>query len=102
MQAIAEAHEGEPLFTVYCDGVAFSQRELGADFHARLGAYILARRREATVYPVYLTDLDLSALAPAAAAPLQTVHYLRHRQRLEAAINAALAGGDAIREGLAI
>ncbi len=102
VQAIAEAHEGEPLFTVYCDGVAFSQRELGGDFHPRLGGYILARRREATVYPVYLTDLDLSALAPAADAPLQTVHYLRHRQRLEAAINAALTGGDAIREGLAI
>lgn len=102
VQAIAEAHEGEPLFTVYCDGVAFSQRELGGDFHPRLGAYILARRREAAIYPVYLTDLDLSALAPAADAPPQTVHYLRHRQRLEAAINAALAGGDAIRGGLAI
>jgi adenylate cyclase class 1 len=102
VQAIAEAHEGEPLFTVYCDGAAFSQRELGADFHARLGACILARRRAAAVYPVYLTDLDLSALAPPGAAPLQTVDYLRHRQRLEAAINAALAGDDAIREGLAI
>jgi len=102
VQAIAEAGEGEPLFTVYCDGAAFSQRELGEDFHARLGAYILGRRREAAAYPVYLTDLDLSALAPAGDAPLQTVHYLRHRQRLEAAINAALAGGDAIREGLAI
>ncbi|MBK8992357.1 MAG: class I adenylate cyclase [Gammaproteobacteria bacterium] len=102
VQAIAEAHEGEPLFTVYCDGVAFSQRELGADFHARLGAHILGRRREASAYPVYLTDLDLSALAPAAGAPLQTVHYLRHRQRLEASINAALAGSDAIRDGLAI
>ena len=102
VQAIAEASDGEPLFTVYCDGAAFSQRELGEDFHARLGAYILGRRREAAAYPVYLTDLDLSALAPGGDTPLQTVHYLRHRQRLEAAINAALGRGDAIREGLAI
>ena len=102
VQAIAEAHDGEPLFTVYCDGVAFSQRELGADFHASLGAHILARRRAAAAYPVYLTDLDLSALEAPGDAPLQTVHYLRHRRRLEAAINAAVAGGDAIREGVAI
>jgi len=78
------------------------QRELGAEFHARLGAYILGRRHEASAYPVYLTDLDLSAVAPVADAPLQTVHYLRHRQRLEASINAALTGSDAIRDGLAI
>ena len=42
------------------------------------------------------------AIEPPGDAPLQTVHYLRHRRRLEAAINAAVAGGDAIREGVAI
>jgi len=90
VQALAEPREGEVLFTVYCDDVAFSQAELGADFAFRLARYVRGRRRATEIYPVYLTDLDLSALGGEGDAPLQTIDYLRHRQQLEALVNRAL------------
>jgi adenylate cyclase, class 1 len=77
---------------VYCGGATFAQAELGEAFHAQLAAHIRSLRQSTERYPVYITDLDLSALAPDTDAPLQTVHYLREKQRLEAAINRALAG----------
>jgi adenylate cyclase class 1 len=92
VQAIAEpASDSERVFyTVWCEGASFSQRELGERFHAELAAHIVARRGAGEAYPVYLSDLDLSALEATSPEPLQTLHYLRHRETLEAAINAAL------------
>jgi adenylate cyclase, class 1 len=91
LQAIAEPLEGEGvLFTVYCEGTAFSQGELGTEFHARVAAELQSRRRSREHYPVYITDLDLSAIAAHADAPLQTVHYLDYKRRLESGINHAL------------
>jgi len=91
LQAIAEPLEAEGvLFTVYCEGTAFSQGELGADFHARVAAELQSRRKSREHYPVYITDLDLSAIVALAGAPLQTVHYLDYKRRLESGINHAL------------
>jgi adenylate cyclase class 1 len=92
VQALAEpdAGTGSVLYTVWCEGESFSQRELGAGFHTALAARIRALRATGGDYPVYLTDLDLSALEAGEPAPLQTLHYLRHRQALEDAINASL------------
>jgi adenylate cyclase class 1 len=92
IQAIAEpaSDSGRVYYTIWCEGESFSQRELGERFHRELAAYVLARRGNAERYPVYLTDLDLSALETAPAGMLQTIHYLRHRQVLEDAISAAL------------
>ncbi len=75
-------------WTVYCDGTAFSQRELGEEFAARLSAHIRSRRHGQGDYPVYITDIDLSALDPAH--PLQTVDYLGRRLLLEQQLNAVL------------
>jgi adenylate cyclase class 1 len=91
VQAIAERDEHDRTrFVVYCDSVAFSERELGPRFGRELAAHIRTRRPSGAAYPVYITDLDLSALEAAAPGALSTVRYLRERQRLERAINAAL------------
>jgi adenylate cyclase class 1 len=45
-------------------------------------------RRGGAEYPVYITDLDLSALEPAS--PPQTIEYLVRRRLLEQQLNAVL------------
>jgi adenylate cyclase class 1 len=75
-------------WTVYCDGLAFSQRELGDAFASRLSSHIRSMRRGGAEYPVYITDLDLSALEPAN--PPQTIEYLVRRRLLEQQLNAVL------------
>ncbi len=85
VQALA-GRDGD--WTVYCDGVGFSQRELGEAFAARLSAHILSLRRGGGEYPVYITDLDLSAIE--GANPLQTVEYLARKLVLEHTLNAVL------------
>ena len=91
LQAIGEKGEGdELLYTVYCNGIAFSQRELGDAFPGQLAAHVRARRSAGAHYPIYLTDIDLSALAGNTRQTLQTVHYLQHKQLLEQRIELAL------------
>ena len=85
VQALA-GHDGD--WTVYCEGTAFAQRELGESFTAQLSSHIRSLRRGRGEYPVYITDLDLSALEPGSA--LQTVEYLTRRLQLEQQLNAAL------------
>jgi hypothetical protein len=75
-------------WTVYCEGAVFSQRELGESFAAQLSAHIRSLRRGRGEYPVYITDLDLSAHEPVL--PLQTTEYLRRRLALEQALNTVL------------
>lgn len=92
VQAIAEPGEDDSVrFAVYCEGTAFSQSLLGGAFLTRIAAHILSLRRSRERYPVYITDLDLSALGAEVAGTLQTIHYLQHKARLEAGINSALA-----------
>jgi adenylate cyclase class 1 len=93
VQALAEPGEDDDVsFSVYCDGVAFSERALGAAFGRHIAQHIRTCRPSGDDYPVYITDLDLSALKSGTAGRLRTVHYLQHRYRLERTINAALRG----------
>ncbi|MBP8926043.1 MAG: class I adenylate cyclase [Pseudomonadales bacterium] len=96
LQAIGETGQGEtPCYTVYCNGIGFSQHELGEAFPGRLAAYVHALRGAGGQYPIHLTDIDLSALADNAAQRLQTVHYLQHKQLLETQIEQALRASPA-------
>jgi adenylate cyclase class 1 len=91
LQAIGETVHGEaPCYTVYCNGTGFSQHELGEAFSGQLAAYVQARRGAGAHYPIYLTDIDLSALTANTPQRLQTVRYLQHKQLLETRIEQAL------------
>ncbi len=89
VQAIAEPAPAQKLrVTIYCADREFSQEEHGAKLFVEVARHILQRRSSRENYPCYITDLDLSAIDPAGTT--QTVQYLRYRQRLEDALNAAL------------
>ena len=90
VQAIVEPGAGQrPRITLYCNHREFSELEYGAGLFQAVARHILAQRRGQERYPCYITDLDLSAIAAESA--LQSIHYLRYKQRLESALNQALA-----------
>lgn len=89
VQAILEPAEGQrPRTTLYCNHREFSELEYGQGLFQAVARHILAQRSGQERYPCYITDLDLSAFA--AESTLQGIHYLRYKQRLENALNAAL------------
>jgi len=90
VQVIGEVVDGEIEFTLFCNNVEFSTRELGEQLFERVVDYILARRRHAQRYPIYITDIDLSWLARRGRS-LQTIHYLHYKRRIEHRLNRALA-----------
>lgn len=74
--------------TLYCNHREFSELEYAGDLYAAVAQHILAQRREGARYPCYITDLDLSAVL--GEGHMQSVHYLRDKNRLETALNQAL------------
>jgi adenylate cyclase class 1 len=91
VQAIADYDQsGNPRFTIYCDQQEFSELEHGDALFDVVARFILERRRTHERYPCYLTDIDLSR-SVSDGGGVQTVHYLRYKQRLEKSLNEALA-----------
>lgn len=91
VQAIADYDFNSNLiFNIYCDQQEFTELELGEALYDTVARYILAQRSDQERYPCYITDLDLSRCITDSGGP-QTVHYLRYKQRLERALNEALA-----------
>ncbi len=91
VQAIADYDFNSNLiFNIYCDQQEFTELELGDALYDTVARYILAQRSDQERYPCYITDLDLSRCIVDNGGP-QTVHYLRYKQRLERALNEALA-----------
>jgi adenylate cyclase class 1 len=91
VQAIADYdHAGNLTFTIYCNQQEFSELEFGEDLFDAVARHILAHRQSRERYPCYFTDIDLSRNLNEGNG-VQTIHYLRYKQRLERALNAALA-----------
>lgn len=91
VQAIAQTGTfGDVFYTVYCDDQEFSQLEYGDALFAAVAGHVASLRRKRERYPIYITDLDLSQLDLSGNAPLQTVQFLQHKEKLESAINQAL------------
>lgn len=87
LQALGEQGPDGVQYTLYFDQQEFNALDHGRDLYRVVAGWILSRRRHQERYPVYITDLDLSQLQEG---PRQTSHYLRHKQRLEEALNRAL------------
>jgi len=82
IQVIAsEDHQGQPLFTFYCDDIEFSPLEYGDRLLAAVAEYILRFRNSEEKYPVYITDLDISILNPQSRRV--TCQYLEIKKQLE-------------------
>ncbi|MBS7690247.1 class I adenylate cyclase [Pseudomonas lalucatii] len=89
VQAIVEpgADKGTSV-TLYCNHREFSELEYRGELFRAVARHILAQRRAGARYPCYISDLDLSAVLGDSQA--QTIHYLRYKTELEAALNSAL------------
>lgn len=91
VQAIADTTTGTDIYyTIYCDNEEFSQLDHGEQLYTQVARFITTLRRNQARYPCYITDLDLTPLANSRRQPLSTCDYLRHKDALERAINAAL------------
>lgn len=92
VQAIADRDfDGKLWFTIFCDQQEFSELELGEALYDNVARYILSQRASGERYPCYITDLDLSRGVNQNPGSLtQTAYYLRHKSKLEKALNLAL------------
>ena len=89
LQVIGELVNGETCFRMYCAGQEFSSQEFGAEIFEQVTRHVLAKRANARPYPIYITDLDLSRLPmdDLMDGPLQTIHYLIYKKRIEHTLN---------------
>ena len=92
VQAIGDQDfDGQILFNIYCDQQEFTEQELGQDLYRTVAQSIFEHRESKERYPCYITDLDLSrCVIDVPGQTIQTVHYLRYKQKLEQAFNRAL------------
>jgi len=74
---------------IYCNEVAFSSQQHGKNLYSVAANFIRDARSATEQYPVYVTDIDVSfdELGAASHAQLQTIHYLRYKQRIEEKLN---------------
>lgn len=87
------SQEGATQLTMYCADREFSSQEFGDTLFAAVARYILDRRASGELYPIYITDIDISrtTLGAEAASGQQTVHFLNYKKRIEKRLNDALA-----------
>lgn len=104
VKVMGEVVDGETEFTVYCNSTEFSTREHGTRLFERVTEHILARRKSTELYPIYITDIDLSWL-PAEhrmGGELHTIHYLQYKKRIEHKLNYVLDKQAALPEAGAL
>ena len=96
VKVVVDAETPQPAVRVFCDGLEYSSLEHGQAVFARVVEQVLAARRSGEPYPVYVTDVDLSALddRPGAGGLTPTVRYLHYKAEVERRLNQALAAYD--------
>ena len=98
-----EGEQGEVLFTIYCGVQEFSSLEYGAELFNEVAAFILGKRQQSRLYPIFITDLDLppSLFAAYGDEGVPTIEFLKYKREIEGQLNGALnrqiAHGDNVR-----
>mgnify|MGYP000312493238 CR=1 FL=1 len=92
VQALGSRSNNEQLlFTIYCDQQEFTELELGSELYNAVAKFILQHRQSKQRYACHITDLDLSRCIDVAQGEIiQTCHYIKHKIKLEKALNKAL------------
>lgn len=93
IQVIASREDDSgSAFTIYCDEKEFSSLEYGSNLFNEIAGYILARRKSRQLYPVYITDIDLTPemFADYPAGHVPVVEFLNYKKSIEARLNQAL------------
>jgi adenylate cyclase class 1 len=104
IKVMADGRGPRDAVRILCDGAEYTTLEHGPDLFARVVERVLAARQSAEPYPVYVTDVDLSALEerPGAAGLTPTVRYLQYKAEVERRLNQALAAAQSARPRSAI
>ncbi len=74
---------------IYCDGEEFSSLEHGDQLFEKVAEKIKEVRSGIEDYPIYITDIDYppQALGVDVSNQLQTTHFFRQKQKIEARLN---------------
>ncbi|MGR9045299.1 MAG: class I adenylate cyclase [Gammaproteobacteria bacterium] len=78
-------------YTLYCNENEFSTMTYGNQVINAAARYILNFRRSRQDYAIHISDIDvpLGLLNPGETATLQTLHFLKYKQKIEARLNSA-------------
>lgn len=82
-------HENHPGYVIRCGDRVFSSQDHGARIFQAVYQHIIRYRQEHPNHPVHLTDIDLpvSAFGVTCREELQTIHYLKMKQKIEEKMN---------------
>jgi adenylate cyclase, class 1 len=94
IQVIGRSIGARTEFTLYCDDVEFSALEYGDGLFAAVAEHVRQKRLGGETYPIYITDIDLSQLAPREGVQnaYQTINFLNYKKAVELRLKQALQG----------
>jgi len=93
LQVIGDVSDnGKPVFTLYCNEQEYSSLEFDDKVFHEVVKAVLSHRNSKLLYPIYITDIDLSRplLGKEAADYLQTVYFLNYKRNIEEKLNRAM------------
>ncbi len=94
VKAVAHIGSNHQLcFDFFCDDKEFLMHQYGKQLFLETGKYILRKRASHLRYPIYITDLDLSLAKDIISpnSPLQIVHHVKVKAKLEFYLNRAIS-----------
>lgn len=82
----------EILYSIYCDELEFSSSNVNEDVFQSVANYIYQIRKNADEYPIHITEIDvpLQVLGVNNYQQLQSIHFLRYKQKIENLLNSAV------------
>jgi adenylate cyclase class 1 len=85
-----ETAPGRAAYTIFCNDSEFSSMDAGQDVFSMAAAHIMRLRQSGERYPIYITDIDLplSILGVSTPEELQTIHFLKFKEKIEERLNA--------------
>ena len=84
LQVLVDRIENTLSFTLYCGDQEFTNLQYGDSLYKETAKYIISLRGSGERYPIYITDLDLSAvLIGGKNQTIQTTQYLYYKKVIE-------------------
>ena len=91
LQVIVEKTESGEVVTLFCEEQEFSSLEFGEHVYNVVARFVLELRSSHELYPIYITDIDLSASVLSAIPDYaQTSQYLKYKNIIENRLMAEL------------
>ena len=92
VKVIGDPDNRQHSLSIFCEDREFSLMEHGNQLFNVVAQYIIRRRASGEIYPIYITDIDIShsMMEQIQANTLQTLHYLNYKKRIEDKLNTAI------------